>query len=251
MGNLYNEAQSTMTLITLHGELGEIVNRKNWKLKVNSVKEALHAIDVQSRNKLRKHFLEAQNKSLEYKVIVNDKEIEVSEDLNFNNLQTLQESELFLDNSNLRTLDIVPIIKGAGGGGGGQSSKGILGIILGVLLIAAGIALAFVSGPLGAAVIIAGIGLVAAGITILTMRSPEFEDFRKIDNGNGGKPSYLFDGPTNVLGEGGPVPVGYGKMKIGSQTIELSVSSFEVSNKLNTTDTRNKILQLQLAEKNQ
>lgn len=240
-----------MTLITLHGKLGEVVNRKNWKLKVNSVKEALHAIDTQSKNKLRNYLLEAENKSLEYKVIVNDKEIGISEDINFENLEKIQESELFLDNTNIRSLDIVPIIKGAGGGGGGQNSKGVLGIVLGVLLIAAGIALAFVSGPAGAAVIIAGIGLIAAGITILLMKPPEFEDFRKIDNGNGGKPSYLFDGPTNVLGEGGPVPIGYGRMKIGSQTIELSISSFEISNKLNTTDTRNKILELQIAEKNQ
>lgn len=240
-----------MTLITLHGELGEVVNRKNWKLKVNSVKEALHAIDVQCKNKLRNHFLKAENKSLQYKVLVNDREIEGSEDLNLENIQNLENSELLLDNKNLKTLDIVPIIKGAGGGGGGgQSSKGILGVILGVLLIITGIILVPFSGPLGAAVIVAGIGLVAAGITILTMRKPEFDDFRKIDNGNGGKPSYLFDGPTNVLGEGGPVPVGYGRMKIGSQTIELSVSSFEVSNKLNTTDTRNKILELQVAEKN-
>lgn len=242
-----------MTLITLHGKLGEVVNRKNWKLKVNSVKEALHAIDTQSKNKLRNYLLEAENKSLEYKVIVNDKEIETSEDISLENLEKIQDSELFLDNTNIRSLDIVPIIKGAGGGGGGQNTKGILGVVLGVLLIAAGITLAILPGGqiFGAALIIAGIGLVAAGITILLMKPPEFEDFRKIDNGNGGKPSYLFDGPTNVLGEGGPVPIGYGKMKIGSQTIELSVSSFEISNKLNTTDTRNKILELQIAEKNQ
>lgn len=242
-----------MTLITLHGKLGEVVNRKNWKLKVNSVKEALHAIDTQSKNKLRNYLLEAENKSLEYKVIVNDKEIGTSEDISFENLEKIQESELFLDNTNIRSLDIVPIIKGAGGGGGNQNTKGILGIVLGVLLIIGGIVLIATGGgaPLGAALIVAGIGLVAAGITILLMKPPQFEDFRKIDNGNGGKPSYLFDGPTNVLGEGGPVPIGYGRMKIGSQTIELSVSSFEISNKLNTTDTRNKILELQIAEKNQ
>ena len=45
------------------------------------------------------------------------------------------------------------------------------------------------------------------------------EFFRKIDNGRGGTPSYLFDGPTNVVGEGGPVPVGYGRLLIGSTAI--------------------------------
>jgi predicted phage tail protein len=58
------------------------------------------------------------------------------------------------------------------------------------------------------------------------MSSPKFEDFRKIENSNT-NPGYLFDGPANVLGEGGPVPVGYGRMKVGSQTIELSINNKE------------------------
>ena len=31
--------------------------------------------------------------------------------------------------------------------------------------------------------------------------------------------SYLFSGPVNVLNEGGPVPIGYGRLIVGSQVI--------------------------------
>ena len=37
--------------------------------------------------------------------------------------------------------------------------------------------------------------------------------------------SYLFSGPTNVLNEGGPVPIGYGRLMVGSQVI---MASYEV-----------------------
>ncbi len=50
---------------------------------------------------------------------------------------------------------------------------------------------------------------------------PKFEDFREID-GSTGRTSYLFNGPENTTQEGGPVPVGYGQLIIGSQVISAS-----------------------------
>ena len=47
------------------------------------------------------------------------------------------------------------------------------------------------------------------------------EDFR-----GGGKQSYLFNGPINVTNEGGPVPVGYGRLIVGSQ---VTYASYEVT----------------------
>jgi predicted phage tail protein len=155
-------------------------------------------------------------------------------------------------NEKLETLDIVPIIKGAGGGGGNSSTKGILAIVLAVILIATGVGAAggttllgmtFTAGTVSTvsgALIVAGIGLAVTGITLLMMSPPKFDDFRKIDGG-GGKPSYLFDGPSNVLGEGGPVPVGYGRMKIGSQTVEISMNNVELDVKSTSTNVKDQI----------
>jgi predicted phage tail protein len=72
------------------------------------------------------------------------------------------------------------------------------------------------------------------------MTPPKFDDFRKIQEG-GGKPSYLFDGPSNILGEGGPVPVGYGRMKIGSQTVEITLKNFELDIRSTSADVKSKM----------
>ena len=73
------------------------------------------------------------------------------------------------------------------------------------------------------------------------MSPPKFEDFRKIQENGGSKPSYLFDGPSNVIGEGGPVPIGYGRMKIGSQTVEVSVNNVEMDTKSTAADVKDSI----------
>jgi predicted phage tail protein len=75
---------------------------------------------------------------------------------------------------------------------------------------------------------------------MLMMSPPKFEDFRKIQQ-DGSKPSYLFDGPSNVIGEGGPVPIGYGRMKIGSQTVEVSVNNVEMDTKSTAADVKDSI----------
>ena len=243
-----------MTNVTLHGEIAEYVGRENWSLKVNSIKEALRAIQVLSNGKLLKYLIGAAEKSVEYKVMVNKREIMNPENISLEKPQSILDSELVMINEKLETLDIVPIIKGAGGGGGNSSTKGILALVLGVILIATGIGaaggvtflgMAGAAGGTGAtvlsaALIGAGIGLAVTGITLLMMSPPKFDDFRKIDGG-GGKPSYLFDGPSNILGEGGPVPVGYGRMKIGSQTVELSMNNVELDVKSTAKDIKNEI----------
>jgi predicted phage tail protein len=241
-----------MTNITLHGEIAEYVGRENWNLKVNSIKEAMRAIQVLSKGKLLKYLIGAAEESIEYKILVNKREMMMAEDLSLERPESIFNSELVMINEKLETLDIVPIIKGAGGGGGNSSTKGILAIVLAVILIATGIGAAggttllgmtFAAGTVSTvsgALIVAGIGLAVTGITLLMMSPPKFDDFRKIDGG-GGKPSYLFDGPSNVLGEGGPVPVGYGRMKIGSQTVEISMNNVELDVKSTSTNVKDQI----------
>lgn len=236
-----------MTNITLHGEIAEQVGRENWTLKISSIKEALRAIQVLSKGKLLKYLIGAAEKSVEYKVLVNKREILSAEEISLEKPESIFNSELVMINEKLETLDIVPIIKGAGGGGN-SSTKGVLALVLGVLLIATGVgapaALGFVAGSttsatVAGALIGAGIGLAVTGVTLLMMSPPKFDDFRKIQDG--GKPNYLFDGPSNILGEGGPVPVGYGTMKIGSQTVEISLNNVELDVKSTAKDVKNEI----------
>ena len=116
-----------MTNITLHGDIAEQVGRENWKIKVNSIKEALRAIQVLSKGKLLKYLIGAAEKSVEYKVIVNKREIMNPENISLEKPESILNSELVMINEKLETLDIVPIIKGAGGGGGEVSAGGSAG----------------------------------------------------------------------------------------------------------------------------
>ena len=70
----------------------------------------------------------------------------------------------------------------------------------------------------------AGAALAIAGVTALSMKPPAFVDDAEIDlgNGAGGARSYLFNGPANTVREGGPVPIGYGRLVVGSQIIQSS-----------------------------
>ena len=205
--------------ITLHGDLGQKVGA-NWKLAVRSVAEAVRAINMNTRQSLYKYFYEHDKKGVRYKIVVNgdelefDKEIaaEKVEDINFAKLET---SELKV-NRDIKTIDIVPVLEGSGGKNGG-----ILAAILGVVLIVVGAVLIyFGAGPLGVGLIVAGIGLVASGVMVLLSKPPKFDDFRESDAYGRKKTSYLFDGPVNVTREGGPIPVGYGRLLIGSQVIQ-------------------------------
>ena len=45
-----------MTSIKLHGKLAESVGRDNWTLDISSVAEALHAINVQSKDGVKRFF---------------------------------------------------------------------------------------------------------------------------------------------------------------------------------------------------
>lgn len=114
----------------------------------------------------------------------------------------------------------------AGGGKGGMSGlKGIFGIFLSVLLapLTGGTSLLF------QALAPAILGLVALGVSMLLMKPPPMvspqaianpsADFEASPDSGGGEPSYTFNGPTNTVGEGGPIPIGYGRLIVGSHQV--------------------------------
>tara|TARA_R110002074_G_scaffold389943_1_gene573563 strand:+ start:861 stop:1094 length:234 start_codon:yes stop_codon:yes gene_type:complete len=59
------------------------------------------------------------------------------------------------------------------------------------------------------------------GMSNLLAEPPDFEDFREIQQTHK-KESYLFSGPINTYNPGGPVPVGYGRVMVGSLAIAYS-----------------------------
>ena len=211
-----------MTKVTLHGNLSDKVGKKIWNLSVSSVKEALSAIEIQSK-KLYKTFIQNDKKDIKYRILINGRDFLFDKEKGVDSEEGLNSSELAMNLPNIKTIDFIPVIEGAGGGGddGGTGAKSIIAIVAGVLLIA------FSFG--NPAMIMAGIGLIAAGVTNLLTPKPKFDDFEEIEGG-GGRKNELFSGPQNTIREGGPVFVGYGRLLIGSHVIHSSIKTFDVKN---------------------
>jgi predicted phage tail protein len=208
-----------MTKITLHGELGEAIGSE-WNLKVKSVSEAISAINILSKRKFYPLLLEKDKQGLKYQIVINNQEFAPNKKIDENTtIQEIKESELCIDRGNLKTIDIVPVYEG---------SDEVLSIVLGVVLIIVGAIVSIYVAPLGAAIISAGIGLVVGGIIGLLTAPPSFEDFREVEKR--GTTSYLFSGPQNTTREGGPVPLGYGRLIVGSQVIQASYDIQDISN---------------------
>lgn len=211
-----------LTTIKFHGKFGKFMGRE-FKAKILSVKEAFRAVDCISGRRFTKFFLEDKsNLNADYRVLVNGKEI-ASSHSKIDTLDKAAESELYMQNENLETIDIIPVVKGA------DDFMSIFIIVIGVILIATGIGMAFgavilgMSGSLMATTfMMAGLGLIAAGISNLLAEPPKFDDFKDPGAKKSFGQSFLFDGPQGTAGEGGPVPVGYGRLMVGGLAITAS-----------------------------
>lgn len=115
---------------------------------------------------------------------------------------------------------IVPIVAGA-------KDKGPLQIILGAALIAAPVL--FGAGPvlfgtttLGSVATSLGISMVLGGVSSLLFAPPRAET--SATERPESRPSYIFDGPVNTTVQGNPVPIGYGRLRVGSQVVSAGLS---------------------------
>lgn len=190
----------------------------DWDLSAKSLGECLRLVQLNTQNKLYSTLLERDEKNIKYCIVINGRNFHTDKKLDINNPATIFESELAIKNDNLKTIDIIPVLEGSD-----SDIFGIFTAVVGVILIA----LAPLTGGL---TLIPGLTLLAAGIFTLLSKPPKFEDFREIEQG--GKTSYLFSGPQNVVGEGGPVPLGYGRLIVGSQVISAAyvTREFNVDN---------------------
>jgi predicted phage tail protein len=219
-----------MVEVELHGILAEKVKKTKWNLAINSVGEAIRAIETNTKI-LYKTLYELEKDNLKYRVLINKKDFkifknpdEIENDLDkviYSNLTTNYKT------GDLKSIDIIPIIEGAGG---------VVAAVAGIFLTIVGVVLLFtgVGAVFGAALILAGLALTAAGFLSLLSSpppfvAPEFQSPELATKGGGGK-SYLFDGPTNTRGEGGPIPIGYGRLIIGSKTVSASFNTSYVKN---------------------
>jgi predicted phage tail protein len=185
-----------MKTVILLGELGKKFGRK-FRLNVKTPAEAVRALRA-NFPEFEAHMVSSESRNVRYKVLVG-KETRSVDHLH--------------DPVGRETIKFVPVIAGAGG---------FVQAVVGAVLIAVGV---FIPSPLSPYLINAGVAMVVSGVVqMLTPvpKTPKMED--RPDN----KPSYVFNGAVNTTSQGYPVPVGYGRMTVGSAVISAGISTEEI-----------------------
>ncbi len=127
---------------------------------------------------------------------------------------------LHLPVGNKQLLKIIPVIAGSGGLGR---------IVLGAALIGAsfipglqGITL-FGNTLLTSTLSSVGVSMILGGVSSLLFSPPKPQ--RSGNERPENKPSYSFNGSVNTIGQGNCIPVGYGRMRVGSQVISAGTET--------------------------
>lgn len=109
------------------------------------------------------------------------------------------------------SIQFIPVI-----GGSGDNWGSVLSIVIGVILIY----LSWGSNPTGWQLVGMGMGvsLVMSGVSQLLFKPEEIEP-STYEVEDKVKSNYAFNGPVNLTSQGNAVPVGYGKLRVGSQVI--------------------------------
>jgi predicted phage tail protein len=191
-----------MTKVNLHGLLAFEFG-KSMTFSLKRPKDVLYAINANKKNFYNK-VIELSQIGCHYSIIVDGEDIK-----NLNELDLKKEPKV---------IDLVPVIIGTG------SSSGVLGGVLAVV----GIVAMFIPG-------LQGVGIALIGMGVQMMLTP------KSTSGAGTEPpkaaigtasainqSFYFSNIANLAQQGAPVPLGYGRLKIGSSVIQESSSSYSI-----------------------
>lgn len=202
--------------VRLYGELAKAAGSELWELAVSSVRETINALHHLTRGATTKYIAD-HNKDVRWRVLVNDHQIDGS--------QPGVADELMIERD-VESIDIFPVMEGAGGLGGIlEAIVGAVLIVVGVILFETGFGgfLMFSGAEIEAGLVVAGIAAILGGLISLFSTPAKIKTPKTQNN-----PSYLFSGTVNTQDQGGPVPVAYGNVIIGSQTISAYVESSQV-----------------------
>lgn len=185
-----------MKTVKLLGELGKKFG-KSFQFDISNPAEAVRALSA-NFPAFKQHLIDSEKHGIAYKVLVG-KEAITLDDLH--------------NPSGKDVIKFVPVLQGAGG-------NGLVQTILGVALIA--VAFTPFGAPFATYLIPLGASLALGGVVQMLTPIPSTnvsDDNNKPDN----KPSYTFNGAINTGAQGYPVPVGYGRMIVGSAVISAGI----------------------------
>ena len=183
-----------MRKVILYGRLGKMFGRVHH-LAVESVAEAVRALDANFPGMagfsahLRKYSAPG------YTVRVDD----------------VGQGKEELHMCSEGAIKIAPVVRGAGKNGG------VLQVILGIVLVV----VAWYT-PVGWSMLAS---MVLGGVMQMINKPPEFDMKERPES----KASYSYDGVVNTSHQANPVPVCYGRVRVGSQVVSASITTEELA----------------------
>ena len=159
---------------------------QNFSLNVGRPKNVLHAIEA-NRDGFIARMVQLHKEGCVYEVIINNTRLTEP-----NNLE---------EENDPATIDLVPVISGSGP-------------------IAAMVATATGSALIGNIVA----AVVWAAISFALSPQPEVQQMEATAQAS--KASLIFSNIVNTASQGAPLPVGYGRLKVGSQVIQATIKSY-------------------------
>ena len=191
-----------LTKVILEGEFAKVAKQKEWMLDCNSAAEAIQLISANTGGTIHRWIKQHLN---DYKIC----EVEcINENGQSENLVT----ETFRTERKCKVIRFLPIFTGAGG-------NGVFQTIAGVALIVVGAIVSIWCAPVGGAIMSAGVGLLISGIvTMMINNSEDDEDSES---------NYYFNGAVNTTKQGNPVPLVFGRCRVGSAVISSGIDVTE------------------------
>ncbi|EPG1802878.1 tail assembly protein [Citrobacter freundii] len=188
--------QEVMTTIKLSGSLAKIFGRAHQRL-ISTPREVFRALSVTVPG-FEKYLNTSKARGLTYAVMVGKRNI--------------SESDLDFPNAG-QEIRIVPVIMGS-------KRSGLLQTIFGAVLVAVSIWMPGVSIAASNMMFAVGASMTIGGVTQMLSPQPGgLSSKQDADN----KASYAFGGVTNTTAQGNPVPLCYGKRRIGGAIISAGI----------------------------
>lgn len=191
-----------MVTVHLGGILGQEFGRQ-FKFSLAKPKDAILAIDANC-NGFYRRLLELAKKGGHYSFIVDGKAVDKPSHL--------------INKKAFKEIHILPMIVGAAG----------VAVAVGAVLYAAAIIAPTALGPtLVSLFTIVGGALISYGISNLLQKNTATDAAGSGSaQANALNKSFLFSSGENVTEQGNPVPIGYGRLRVGSAVIQSAIKSF-------------------------
>lgn len=186
-----------MTNIKLHGILAKEFGGE-LKLNLDNINTLIDAIEC-NRSGFQKKINSLSQMGLNYCLVIDG--------------ETVMDKKS-LSNKKPKRIDFVPMICG----------QGVVAAVVGIAGLIGG---ALATGALATALTIAGGIFLSTGLSLLLAPKPEFPDAVAAESTVSAlSKSFAFANRANIASQGVSVPIGYGRLRVGSQVIQGTVKTY-------------------------